>query len=73
MIVYTYSEARRNLASLPDKAVQEGEVGIKSEKGQIFVIRPQPHIDSPLNVEGVDLDITTPEIIQMIQEGRRTF
>jgi hypothetical protein len=73
MIVYTYSEARQNLASLLEKAAKEGEVRIKRKDGQIFVIKPQPPEDSPLDVEGVDLGITTPEILQAIQEGRRTF
>ena len=39
MIVYTYSEARQSLATLLDKAAQEGEVRIKRKDGQVFVIR----------------------------------
>jgi hypothetical protein len=73
MIVYTYSEARQNLASLLEKAAKEGEVRIRRKDGQIFVIKPQPPEDSPLDVKGVDLGITTSEILQAIQEGRRTF
>jgi PHD/YefM family antitoxin component YafN of YafNO toxin-antitoxin module len=73
MIVYTYSEARQNLASLLEKAAKEGEVRIKRKDGQIFVIKPQPPEDYPLDVKGVDLDITTSEILQALQEGRRTF
>ncbi len=71
MVVYTYSKARQNLASLLEQATQEGEVRIKRKDRQIFVIRPEPKADSPLDVEGVDLGITTAEIIQFIQEGRR--
>jgi PHD/YefM family antitoxin component YafN of YafNO toxin-antitoxin module len=40
MRVYTYSEARRKLASLLEQAVKEGEVKIKRRDGQTFVIRP---------------------------------
>jgi prevent-host-death family protein len=41
MMVYTYSEARQNLASLLDKAAEEGEVRIKRKDGRVFVIKPQ--------------------------------
>jgi hypothetical protein len=72
MNVYTYSEARQNLASLLEQAVQYGEVRIKRKDGKIFVIRPEPRADSPLDVERIDLDISAAEILQFIQEGRRT-
>ncbi len=71
MIVYTYSEARQKLASLLEQAVKEGEVKIKRKDGQTFVIRPETRAGSPLDVEGIDLGITTAEIVQFIQEGRR--
>ena len=71
MIVYTYSEARQNFATLLDKAAQEGEVRVKRKDGQVFVIRPAPRQDSPLNVAGIDLGVTASEILQFIQEGRR--
>ena len=73
MIMYAYSEARQNLASLLDRAAQEGEVRIKRRDGQIFVVKPVPRAKSPLDVEGVDLGLTTPEILQYIQEGRRPY
>jgi antitoxin Phd len=73
MNLYTYTEARQKLATLLDKALQEGEVLIRRKDGQVFVVKPQPRADSPLNIEGIDLSITTPEIIAFIQESRRTF
>jgi antitoxin Phd len=73
MRVYTYSEARRKLASLLEQAVKEGEIKIKRRDGQTFVIRPETRAGSPLDVEGIDLGITTAEIVQFIQEGRRTY
>jgi len=72
MIVYTYSEARQNLATLLERAAKEGEVRIKRKDGQIFVVRLQPRADSPLDVESIDMGITTNEIVQFVQEGRRT-
>ena len=71
MFVYTYSEARQSLATLPDKAAQEGEVRIKRKDGQVFAIRPEPRTDSPLDVEGIDLGLSASEILEFIREGRR--
>ncbi len=71
MIVYTYSEARQNFASVLDRAAQEGEVRIKRKDGQVFVIRPAPRQDSPLDVPGVDLGLTASEILEFIRAGRR--
>jgi antitoxin Phd len=65
MMVYTYSEARRKLASLLDQAISEGEVRIKRRDGQSFVIRPEKKETSPLDVEGVNLGVTTDEILQV--------
>jgi hypothetical protein len=73
MIVYTYSEARQNLASLLEKAAQNGEVWIKRRDGQVFVVKLQQRAESPLDVESINLGLTTSEILQFIQEGRRPF
>jgi len=73
MRVYTYTEARRRLASLLELVAKEGEAKIKRRDGQIFVIRPETKTGSPLDVEGIDLGITATEIVQFIQEGRRIY
>ncbi len=73
MNVYTYTEARQNLASILDQAAREGEVRIKRKDGQIFVIRLQRSTKSPLEVEGIDLGVTTQEIVDFIDDGRRAF
>jgi hypothetical protein len=73
MNVYTYSEARQNLASLLDQAAREGEVRIRRKDGQIFVIKLQPKTESPLEVEGIDLGVTTQEILKAVDEGRKKF
>ena len=69
--VYTYTEARQNLATLLDKAVADGEVRIRRRDGSVFVVRPEPVSGSPLDVEGVDLGLTTGEILEFIAESRR--
>lgn len=71
MKIYTYSEARQKLASLMEQAEKEGEVRIKRKDGKVFVLKPRPRTDSPLDIEGIDLDITTEEILAFIEEGRR--
>jgi len=73
MSLYTYSEARQRLAALLDQAVTEGEVCIRRRDGQMFVIRPVAGTQSPLDVPGVDLGISTAEIVQVIREGRSTY
>jgi len=71
MRIYTYSEARQNLASLLEQAKKEGAALIRRKDGQVFVIRPSPSTESPFDVEGIDLGITTDEILTFIREGRR--
>ena len=41
MRVYTYSEARQNLASLLDIAQRDGAVRIRRKDGQSFVLQPE--------------------------------
>ncbi|MBU0701432.1 type II toxin-antitoxin system Phd/YefM family antitoxin [bacterium] len=71
MAICTYSNASQNLDLLLEEVIKEGEARIKSKDGQIFVIRPGQKIDSALDVEGINLGISTNEIIQFIHEGRR--
>ena len=73
--VYNYSKARQNLAAVLEQAAREGEVRIMRKDGQVFVIRPEARKDSPLDVEGLDLEISTSEVVQIIREGReaRTY
>lgn len=70
-VVYTYTEARQNLASLLDQAIQSGEVRVKRKDGQTFIIKPEQRAGSPLDIDGVDLDISLNEILQFIHESRR--
>ena len=70
MRVYTYSEARQNLASLLEIAQRDGAVRIRRRDGRCYVVQAEPAARSPLDVEGVDLDVTTDEIVNLIREGR---
>jgi hypothetical protein len=71
MNTYTFTEARQKLASLLEQAIRSGEVRIKRRDGRIFVIRPEKRKGSPLDVSGVDLDLSRAEILESIQESRR--
>jgi len=70
MKVYTYSEARRRLASLLDEARQDGEVRIKRRDGAEFEVRPVNERRSPLDVPGVDTSVTRDDILAAIRESR---
>lgn len=70
MKVYTYSEARQKLSAVLDRAKVEGEVRIKRRDGGEFVVRPAERRGSPLDVEGVDTDITAEEIVEAVREIR---
>ena len=70
MKTYTYSQARQNLATLLEKAKQDGEIIIKRKDGSTFVVKPVSKQKSPLNVDGIDLDLTSDEIIDIIRESR---
>lgn len=68
---YTYSEARRKLDSLLDRAAEEGKVRTKRRDGRTFVVIPEEEEGSPLDVEGIDLGVTTEEIVEISQEEIR--
>lgn len=73
MKVYTYSEARQNFASVLEQARKEGAVRIRRRDGESFVLKPEASTGSPLDVEGIDLDVTTDEIVAFVRESRREF
>ena len=69
----TYSEARRNLASLLEIARRDGAVRIRRKDGRSFVLQPETSAVSPLDVEGVDIGVESAEIVEMVREGRERF
>ena len=64
------AEAKEKLEALLEEACREGEILIKRDDGQIFVIRPERQTRSPLDVQGVDLGLSKSEIVQFVREGR---
>ena len=70
MTIYSVTEAKEQLDVLLEEAGREGEILIKREDGQIFVIRPEPPTRSPLDVQGVDLGLSMSDIVKFVREGR---
>jgi len=70
MQVYTYSEARQNLASVLDQAESTGKVIIRRKDGSTFALTPEKMAYSPLDVPTIKAKITTQEIVDIVREGR---
>ena len=71
MKVYSYSQARQQLAAVLDCAEQDGKVKITHRDGRSFVLQPEALSHSPLAVQGVSLNLSSSEIVQAVHEGRR--
>lgn len=65
-----YLETQENLSVLLERAREQGEVRIKRDDGQVFVLKPEKKKRSALDVAGVDLDVSTKEIVEFVREGR---
>jgi len=70
MQVYTYSEARQHFASVLKQAENTGKVLIHRKDGQMFSLVPEISSFSPLDVPCINTSISTPELIEIIREGR---
>jgi hypothetical protein len=70
MTTYTFSEARQKLSSVLEKARTQGEVLIKRKDGSIFIVRPMPSKRSPLDVDGINTNLSAKEIVDIVREIR---
>jgi hypothetical protein len=70
VMAYPVVEAKRRLSDLLKQAIREGEVRIIGEDGAVFVVKPDPAGRSPFDIEGLDLGVTTSDIIESIRESR---
>jgi hypothetical protein len=71
MTVYTFSEARQKFAALLERARREGAVRVKRRDGQVFLIQPERSRRSPLDVAGIDSDVSGEEIVEIVREMRQ--
>ena len=67
---YSFTEARQQFASLLEEAKREGVVCIKKRDGEAFYLKPVEPKKSPLDIKGIDLEISSSEIVNLIREGR---
>lgn len=70
MNIYTYSEARQQLSSVLDTAKKTGKVLIRRQDGSVFSITPEIETKSPLDVKGINTDISTSEVVAFVRESR---
>jgi len=68
---YTFSEARKNLADLLEKAKKGEKILITRKDGSIFEIKALKTKRSPLDVKGININITKKEIVDLIKEVRK--
>ncbi len=72
MQVFTYSEARQNLAKLLTLAQTE-EVEIRRKDGSIFSLTSKEKPSkSPFDVSGINTKATTPDILNAVEESRKS-
>ncbi len=71
MRVFNYSEARRNFSTMLNTALKE-EVVIARKDGSKFKVVPmgEKTKKSPFDIDGIKSDISTKEILGIIEEGR---
>jgi hypothetical protein len=72
MKVYSYSEARQQLAELLNRAGREGEVEIRRRDGHVFIVRPTARSGSPLDVPAIDAGLSRAEVLDLVRESRRS-
>ena len=69
MKVYTYSQARQNLAEVLNQSKDE-VVLIRRRGGESFAVVPKPREGSPFQVPGVKTAATTPDLLAAVKESR---
>ena len=52
------------------RVLEEGVDCIKKRDGETFYLKPAPPKKSPLDVKGVDLGLSSAEIVDEIRKGR---
>jgi len=68
--IYSYSEARRKLSSVLDKAESTGRVLIRRRDGRTYSLVPERMASSPLDVPSVNANISTEEVVKLIRRER---
>jgi hypothetical protein len=67
---YSYEKAKKSFDLVFKKATIDGKVAIRKDN-DLYILMPASKDASPLDVEGVDMDISSKDIIQFIHESRK--
>jgi hypothetical protein len=70
MTTFTDEQARQQLETLLNAARSQGEARIRTKDGQEYAVRPVAPSHSPLDIPGVDLNLSAKEIVASVREGR---
>jgi hypothetical protein len=54
-----------------ERAQREGAVRVKRRDGRVFLIQPERSRRSPLDVAGIDSDLSAKEIVGIVREMRQ--
>ncbi len=71
MKIYTYSQARQNLATLLTESKTTGVLIRRSKTGELFRVTPQAPDESPLDIKGIKTKATTRQVISAIRQVRK--
>lgn len=69
-MTYSYEKAKKSFDLVFKKASLDGKVAIRKDD-QIYILMPASKNVSPLDIEGVDMGITSKDIVQFIHESRK--
>ena len=72
MKVYSFSEARQRFAEVLRQAKQEGQAQIRRRDGQLFLVQPARSVGSPLDVPGVESDLSVRDVVAFVEDSRRS-
>jgi hypothetical protein len=67
---YSYEKAKKSFDLVFKKATIDGKVAIRKDN-DLYILMPASKDASPLDVEGVDMNISSKDIIQFIHESRK--
>ena len=66
----TYLETQENLSVLLERAHEQGEVRIERADGQVFILKSEKKRRSVFDIPGINLGVSTEEIVGFVREGR---
>ena len=67
---FNFTEARSNFAFVLETAKKEGAICIAKRDGEVFYLTPASSKKSPLDVEGINLGLSSDDIVSYVNETR---